>query len=166
MKIVGLEAGGLGHDPAVRELLADHRRQLRHPREPSLEVHLDRDVAERGRLDGLRRRPPLARERERRPDRGMPRERQLGVRREDPHPVAVGARLGHERGLGEVRLERQHLHLLGRAALGGLGDDAESIALERRLGERVDEPEPDVHRRSIPAAIARLAPFLAGVAQW
>jgi hypothetical protein len=82
----------------------------------------------------------------------MPGEGQLGVRREDPHPVAVCTRLGHERRLGEVRLEREHPHLIVGEALGDLRHDTEPVALEGCLGERVDEPEADLHRRSIPAA--------------
>ena len=80
----------------------------------------------------------------RRAERGMPRERQLAGRGEDPHPrLAVRPRgRQQERGLGTVHLARDRLHLrVGEARR--LKHHRERIASEDALGEDVhlDEEE-------------------------
>ena len=56
----------------------------------------------------------------------------------------------------------------GRIELGRrIGDDAQLVACERRLGEDVHQPEPNLHGRSISTArLLGLNANHAGVAQW
>ena len=102
------------HEPLVGCL--DRRHRLAHPpeRDRAALVPLERDRHDPGaglQLDH----PALERrtEHERRPEDGMPGERHLLLRVEDPHPRGA-ALLGreHEDGLGEADLERERLHRL------------------------------------------------------
>jgi hypothetical protein len=61
------------------------------------------------------------------------------ARREDTDAsVAVAFGGKHEHGLGEVQLASQPLHLL-RGATGAIREHPELIALERRVGEDIDD---------------------------
>ena len=69
----------------------------------------------------------------------MPRERQLGRRREDADP-RVTVRLGrqHEDGLREVHLARERLHRLV-VDVARIREDGELVAGQRRVGEDVGD---------------------------
>ena len=86
------------------------------------------------------RQPAGADQRVRRADARVPGEGQLGVGREDAHPV-VGAGLGgraEERRLRQVELVRERLALLGGQRV-GVEHDGQRIAGERPRGEHVDD---------------------------
>ena len=83
-------------------------------------------------------------------------ERDLIVRREDPHVVAAVADRGHERRLGEPDLVRQGLHRLAVEAFGRLGHHAQLVARERRLREHVHQPEGDPHGPAVSQAMRLL----------
>ena len=76
---------------------------------------------------------------ERRTERRVAGERELGRRGEDPDPrVTALLRRQHEHGLGEVDLARERLEqLLGDLAR--VGEDGELVARERRVGEDVGD---------------------------
>ena len=85
-----------------------------------------------------------------RPERRVPRERQLLHRREDTDPV-VGPRIGrrqHERGLGQVRPVREPLHLVAVESV-GIEDDRDRVAPVRRGREHVDLAEWAQHPRKV-----------------
>ena len=86
----------------------------------------------------------------------MPREPELGDRREDPDVVTAFADRRHVGGLGEADLPREDLHRRAAEVIRGLGDDAELVPRERDVREDVHEREPDAHRSSVGAAMLGL----------
>ena len=81
----------------------------------------------------------LLAEEDRRAEDRVAGEGKLGARGEDAHsrrPVFLGRE--EEDGLGDVQLARDALHLLGGDGL-RLGEEPELVALERRLGEDVED---------------------------
>ena len=90
-------------------------------------------------IRGAFRRRADGREHVRGPNGRVPRERQLGDRREDSHAgVAATLRLEQEHRFGEIQLARDPLHLLVGERL-PVREYAELIPLERRVGEDVDD---------------------------
>jgi len=76
-------------------------------------------------------------------DRGaegrVPGERKLVDRREDPHPhVSSSGGRQHECRLGQVHLAGDALHALGGEP-GGVEEDGDRVALQRRVGEHVGD---------------------------
>jgi hypothetical protein len=149
-----LQPRGPGEEIAIRERLAEHRRQLRHPHGCRVKVDLHAELAHRNDLGGGRRDPPLAHQHESGPERGMARERQLLSGREDPHRVPVAGGLTHEGRLGEADLAREHLHRLG-VDLDRLRNYAQLVAGERPGREHVYDPERDAHGGTIPGRCYR-----------
>ena len=82
-----------------------------------------------------------------RPQRGMPGERQLDRRREDPHPVVglSGRRREHERRLGQVRPVRDLLHV-GVRQPARVEHDRHGVPAVRLGREHVDLGERALHR--------------------
>src|SRR5919201_1799920 len=124
----------------VREGLP-RRHRLLHPAEDDpVAVPLERYRHYAGtRLEPDLRQLERRREDERRPERRVPRERQLGARGEDPDPsVAALLRLEDEDRLAEVHLARERLeHLLRNLAR--VGEDRERVPGQRAVGEDVRE---------------------------
>ena len=126
----------------------DRGQRLGHPPEHdppllALEAH-GNDPAQSLEADLLERERPA--QNERRPERRMPGERQLGRRREDPDPrMPLVLGLVDEDGLGEVHLARDLLELVLRE-LARVREDRDLVALERRVREDVgDDVAEPVH---------------------
>ena len=165
MQLVEAEPVRSGEELSVLDLLPERRGHLLHARGSAIEVDLHLDLPRGNRLRDRRRHDPLAHERERGAERRMPRERKLRTGREDPHAVAVAARLEDVRRLGEADLLRELRHELLRNG-SCVGNDAQLVPGEPALGEDVDQSERDAHRGSISAATAARVLRTAGVAQW
>src|SRR5712691_8404507 len=85
---------------------------------------------------------PFERGNERGPDRWVPGERDLASGCEDAIPIVRGGvrRRENERGLGEIHLPGNRLHLWGRQA-GCAMEDGERVSCERGVREYVNSPE-------------------------
>ena len=142
------------HEPLVGCL--DGRHRLAHPPEHDraalVPLERDRDgPGARLQLDD----PALERrtEHECGPEDGVPGERHLFLRVEDPHPRGA-ALLGreHEDGLGEADLERERLHRLA-VEPARVREDRELVSRQRRLREDVrDDVAIGGHQRVIARA--------------
>ncbi len=146
-QIVRLQACGVSDRRAIGHLASELRRQLPHPGAPRGQVHRDRHVPRRRRLYRARGDPALADQREGGPERGMSGERQLLLRGEDPHVIAVCAHGRHERGLREVDLAGERQHLPRGQLRRRLRDHAQLVPGERHRGEHIENHEWHTHGR-------------------
>ena len=144
-EITELEPGGGGNRLPIVDLPTEDGRKLPHHRATTVEVDPHRDVAGRAMLHRLAADQPFARERERRAEGRVARERQLHLRREDPDVVSGGAHGRDEGGLGEPDLHREGLHRRVVEPDRHLRHHAELVPAERSLGEDVDQPERHAH---------------------
>ena len=131
------DAGAIGHRSEARGPLV-------HAGGLARQVHLEKILPRLHNLGHARLDVAERAQAERGAEGRMAGERKLPGGREDPHPVPGGLVLHHERRLGEPDLVRQGLHELGGEVL-PVGHDAELVPGERRLGEHVEEQEPDAH---------------------